>query len=243
MVPSKMQLLCYCCDEVGTSVEHVPPQCLFPEAKDLSPGKDLRRSMITVPSCEKHNLHKSGDDEYLMYVLTMNLPVNAVAEHHFSTKIWRAIDRRPALINKMLEKAQPALVTEPKTGELFESLQFRVDESRSYRSLELIALGLYRHHFSKNWRQKIRVLPEFMRFSEIEDVHAHNANIEFISGNADLLFSKSKHFGENAEVFSYQVWDEQGLTPTVFRMHFYGGVKVLAFFERSDSSYLPDQGF
>ena len=44
---------CYMCEKESTSSEHVPPKCLFPEKKDLPDGVDLRKSLITVPSCDE----------------------------------------------------------------------------------------------------------------------------------------------------------------------------------------------
>ena len=62
-----MPATCYMCTSAATSVEHVPPRCLFPEQKDLPIGVDLRKQLITVPSCDIHNSRKSKDDEYLFY--------------------------------------------------------------------------------------------------------------------------------------------------------------------------------
>ncbi len=52
---------CYWCGEPATSKEHVPPKCLFPEDKDIKPilNETFREHLITVPSCDKHNLSKS----------------------------------------------------------------------------------------------------------------------------------------------------------------------------------------
>ena len=65
---------CYMCEQANTTPEHVPPKCIFPEVKDL--GIDYRKSLITVPSCDAHNLRKSKDDEYLMFVLTCSITNN-----------------------------------------------------------------------------------------------------------------------------------------------------------------------
>lgn len=49
---------CYMCDAEATTVEHVPPKCIFPESKDLSSTDkllDFRKQLITVPSCDDHN--------------------------------------------------------------------------------------------------------------------------------------------------------------------------------------------
>lgn len=62
---------CYMCVSPATSREHVPPLCLFPESKDVG-GKDYRRNLITVPSCDEHNSKKESDDEFLMVSLAGN---------------------------------------------------------------------------------------------------------------------------------------------------------------------------
>lgn len=64
----KNQEICYWCGWVATSSEHVPPKCLFPESKDVKGiyDRSFRNNLITVPSCDKHNMKKSHDDEYLM---------------------------------------------------------------------------------------------------------------------------------------------------------------------------------
>ena len=60
---------CYMCDNLATTIEHAPPKCIFPEKKDLPAGMDLRKELITVPSCEEHNTAKSTDDEYLLNII------------------------------------------------------------------------------------------------------------------------------------------------------------------------------
>ena len=37
---NKAEKKCYMCEKLATSVEHIPPQCLFPEQKDLPDGID-----------------------------------------------------------------------------------------------------------------------------------------------------------------------------------------------------------
>lgn len=62
-----MSKTCYMCDELATTVEHIPPKCIFPETKDLEDKTlNLRKKLLTVPSCTLHNNAKSGDDEYLL---------------------------------------------------------------------------------------------------------------------------------------------------------------------------------
>ena len=82
---------CYMCDRPSSSMEHVPPKCLFPETKDL--GRQYRNNLITVPSCDEHNSHKSADDEFLMASLAGLIGNNSVGLRHKFTKVNRAIYR------------------------------------------------------------------------------------------------------------------------------------------------------
>jgi hypothetical protein len=56
--------VCYYCGEPATTREHAPPKCFFPPKANLQ--------LKTVPSCEKHNNTKSGDDQYLLTHICMN---------------------------------------------------------------------------------------------------------------------------------------------------------------------------
>jgi hypothetical protein len=70
---------CYMCDQPGTSREHVPPKCFFPEKKDLPPDVDFRVNLITVASRDEHNLRMSGDDQYVLLVIVGNWQNNPEA--------------------------------------------------------------------------------------------------------------------------------------------------------------------
>src|SRR3990170_1431695 len=88
---------CYACSELAVTREHVPPRSFFPAKDDLPSGIDLRKNLISVPSCQLHNTSKSKDDEYLLFVIVSNYETNPVAQHHFSTKLLQAIRRRPSV--------------------------------------------------------------------------------------------------------------------------------------------------
>ena len=90
---------CYWCGAPATSKEHVPPKCLFPELKDIEGiySDNCRKDLITVPSCDKHNLNKSKDDEILMACLAPLLGNNGIAYIHTCTKLKRAFSRNTGL--------------------------------------------------------------------------------------------------------------------------------------------------
>ena len=224
---------CYACVKVAVTSEHVPPQCIFPEKKDLAEGMDLRRNLITVPSCDDHNLRKSGDDEYLMYVLSMNLPAGEIAAHHFSTKIMRAIDRRPALVNSLVKNNTPVIVKDRTTGETYETSALEVDGQRVDRIFSNIALGIYFHHFNKRWEDNLRVQPNFLSFLHEPNAQQRNAQIAELARYADQFFADVEHFGENPSVFTYQVVQPDRRIHALMRLNFYTGCKVTVFLGKS----------
>jgi hypothetical protein len=229
---------CYACANPATSTEHVPPKCLFPELKDLPEGVDLRRNLITVPSCKEHNLRKSGDDEYLLHVLTFNLPANPTAEGQLMTKIFRAMKRRPALSESILRTQQPALVIDERMFEIYETAQIELDGARFEGGLNLIARGIYFHHYRTRWNGNLRVCPEFIRFPFAGNASEINADFAAIAACAEQLFAGAEYHGENPEVFSYQVCEPGYRYRCLLRLSFYGGCKATAFFE-TDPGVIP----
>lgn len=141
-----MNQTCYMCERPATSDEHVPPKCLFPEEKDLPKGVALRKDLIKVPSCDIHNTKRSKGDEYLLYVLSMNIANNAVAFRQFSTKILRAVDRRPGLMQSILSEQQE-VVTVDRTGTAHNALMVKADMSRIYKCFNQMARALYYKEF------------------------------------------------------------------------------------------------
>ena len=54
-------------------------------------GRNYRTNPIIVRSCEEHDTERAKDDEYLLYVLVMNLPSNEIAKGQFLTRVRRAM--------------------------------------------------------------------------------------------------------------------------------------------------------
>ena len=111
---SSRKVSCYMCDNPPTTMEHVPPKCFFPESKDVFDGKDYRKNLISVPSCEDHNLKKSHDDEYIFYVVLSNYSGNLVAFNQFVSKALRAYRKNPKLLG-IYSSTCPATVNQVKT--------------------------------------------------------------------------------------------------------------------------------
>ena len=223
---------CYMCDEKPTSSEHVPPKCLFPKKKDLPKGVNLRKTLITVPSCDLHNSKKSHDDEYLLYCLVMSIPSNEVGKNQFLTKIMRAIERNPSLIKKYLHNHQNVAVENMETGEWSQSISCRIDDYRIDKSLEQLSRALYFHHFGVKAAEEIGIYPNFL-LSMSDGYKETNDAIAKMDAMSEKLFSKEQSHGENPEVFKYCAVDLGEEKSKILRLYFYEGNRVTVIFKHN----------
>ncbi len=222
---------CYMCDRDATGVEHVPPRCLFPEQKDLPAGVDLRKQLITVPACDEHNSSKSKDDEYLLYLLAMNLPANEVAKDHFLSKILRAIRRDPRVINKFKGTKIPIVAVDEARGETLNTIAFRIDDDSLNSSLDHISRALYFHYFGEKWMGSVKTQPDFLlaALGSSEDLRLNEMGA-LMAQAADQIFSNCEAHGANQNVFMYQVHEGGDGVHKLMRLHFYSGCQVSVFF-------------
>ncbi|MGH7532195.1 MAG: hypothetical protein ACREL4_02785, partial [Gemmatimonadales bacterium] len=115
------------CDLPAVTREHAPPLCFFPEQKDLPGAGDLRRNLITVPSCDGHNSALAKDDEYAMVVVASHIGNNGIATSHFGTKVHRALTRSPVFTSIVFATTQPVMINGLRT------VAFEVDSPRFER--------------------------------------------------------------------------------------------------------------
>ena len=227
-----MTSTCYMCDRPGTTTEHSPPQCLFPEDKDLPPGQHLRNKLITVPSCAEHNTKKSCDDEFLLYTLVINLPANGTAFQQFSTKILRAIKRNPSLIKRLFSSVHPVILKSHETGRTENSLAYNIDGKRFSGALEKVARGIYFNHFKRQWKFNVDVQPEFLISIDQPTSIMTNELTRVISIASDKLFEGQPSYGANPSVFRYQVQEIPEQNQVIMRLCFYGGGYVTVLFNQ-----------
>lgn len=211
---------CYMCEEIATSPEHIPPKCIFPDVKDL--GVDYRKALITVPSCDAHNMEKSKDDEYLMMVLTCNIINNEVAMTQIKTKILRAWERNPNLSDLLLRVNKPVTVNGKAT------IAFKVDYSRFIRSLDWIARGLYYSQYKKKWLAKLSIQSPAALFLEGRNAQESNKLLNHMSVAVNHALSDFPKIGQNPDVFWYQML-HNAPDELLINMMFFGGLQVLAY--------------
>lgn len=97
-------------------------------------------------------------------------------------------------------------------GTKHEAVQVPLDGARFQKVLDLLALGLYQHHFGERWVGSIRVHPDFIAFEGAESPADIDANRLILLECAKKLFVNEPKHGENPSVFWYRTRAE-GPTP------------------------------
>lgn len=223
MKPTYEQI-CYFCGKPATSQEHVPPKCIFPEEKDF-PGHDFRKNLITVSSCDKHNVRKSKDDEFLMACLTPVVGNNAIGFLQTHRKLNRALNRREKLFRAVMKNVK-SNVAKTKDGIEFPVLIGEPDIPRLIKTLEAVARGLYYFERKEIFVGKCTILPMFIEFDH---------DLEVIKGVSKFLMEEeSKDWptaGHNPEIFKYLLRppDPYGLIP--MSIVFFGGAEIFVAFQ------------
>lgn len=224
---------CYWCGKPATSKEHVPPKCLFPERKDMENVFDesFRNDLITVPSCDKHNIKKSNDDEYLMACIAGRVGNNSVAFVHNSTKIKRAIDRNPHLL-----KADEETVIDV-NGTKFPVKWVTVDTVRLIHSFEAIARAIYYHEFGQSFSGSCKVVSKI--FFSLEDKNSTIFNFRA----AKLIEAEQPHWktqikGSNPKIFTYQFSPIDSIGTITLLLNFFEKTVVYVVLSTIDDSNL-----
>ncbi len=194
---------CYMCEENRTSIEHVPPKCIFP--------KGFRQNLITVPSCEKHNLGKSQDDEYLKDILGSCL-INGDDMHQntINDSIDKAYIRNANFRKNIIEN------TIKVNGEK----GFKVDMSRLENIFHHIFAGILFHHYEKQWLGECKFVFLFLNSSK------SNSDIceDILS-----MFDEYTEYGENQEIFKYKITPIEQLPVFVIQMIFFDDIKIIGY--------------
>jgi hypothetical protein len=201
-------------------MEHIPPKCLFPETKDL-PGTDYRKNLISVPSCDAHNSHKSKDDEYLLFILIAHFDNNRVAENQFRTKILRALKRSPALLRIYKQKTQDVVLDGEPT------MAFQFNRKRVDRELSQMIRGLYFNATGNKWLSRIAIHSPGIFVFEGPDAQFVNETTQSMASAAALFFEDQPKKGDNSDVFWYQLHAEPENRRLLARMCFYAGLEIL----------------
>lgn len=224
---------CYWCAAPATSREHVPPLCIFPELKDVADGTNYRDQLLTVPSCDVHNVGKSHDDEYLLCILASNILNNSEGKNQAVTKVLRALKNAPGLTERVLKKSLAVQIEDMMTGKFEETIAVKVDNPRLDSALEHIARAIHFHHFGERWTGYVKILAEFLLLIGTPSEQEGNQSLERLRSSAAEFFTDSERRGANQEIFFYQVIDDPtDATRRFMRLSFYEETRVLVIFSK-----------
>lgn len=218
------------CGAVATTVEHAPPRCLFPEAKD-TPGLDLRKNLITVPSCVEHNCAKSTDDEFLMVSIAGIVGNNSIGYQHARGKVDRTLRRSSyRLLNKVFHKKEIIRV-EKEENDFIDFIIGTPDYARLTSCFYSISHAIYRHHFGYRFIGETNAQLGFLHSTD-KNQRAFNA---FIKHKVALELAGEPEYGANRKVFYYQFTKPDAFGIFLLKMCFYEGVDVYQSFIPSTS--------
>lgn len=187
------------CEALATTREHVPPKCFFQKLKE--PPK----SLITIPSCDKHNNRKSNADSEMFKLVAISYGSGKYGQASFKDK-WMSLSpkRRGESIPKDLREVT---INGVKTGE------FKFNTAAVY-GFECAARGLFFEYARKDsdFREltgmtkltediPVAIIGSAM-FSEMEpkfNIVAHDL-IRLASSQITPAY-----IGQNPEIFKYRV--------------------------------------
>ncbi len=225
------------CEGEGNTSEHVPPKCLFPEAKDTN-GKDYRFDLMTVPSCDLHNGKKSQDDEFLMVCIAGIIGNNSIGYEHYNGKIQRALKRTSF---KLLDKAflKKNIFRLGDENDFLDILWGTPDYSRLVDCFTHIAYGVYHYHNQKRFIGEIKPYLGFLHVNEQNP----KAFKEFITHKMNDELMDKPRYGKNQEVFYYQFTDSDEHELFSLKLCFYDNVNVYIAFMPNGIKAEPNLGF
>ncbi|MEZ8627922.1 hypothetical protein AB6D75_19240 [Vibrio splendidus] len=207
---------CYFCHGTATTKEHVPPKQLFP--------KDMKRNLITVPSCELHNGLKSRDDDYLRFVLIGGL--KDIKDKRFKSivdKVIRSVERKPLLAKSLFNTLKP----------IYGWPSVKINNDRLFYSYESIARGIV---FYECGPVKIKryAIDDYISFlsDDIQGKVIGQEQKRALKEDTDKLFTNRDWNGANPLVFSYQ-WVKIDKFILV-KIKFYSTQEVVVQFRETD---------
>ncbi len=186
---------CYMCNKPATSKEHVPPKCIFPDP--VTYGEDLRKNLISVPSCDEHNQLKSEYDVIFRGVLTMAIGANRAGKHQFFGKNLRAVTKSRRLFQELIRGK----------GELASGKLQAVQISRPHfdLSVQYMARALYFHTYGEKWFNEVRVFSPMFFDGIVAGRPVPNSDTANLVETAREILGGTAVQGDNQEVFKYRI--------------------------------------
>lgn len=217
-------LTCYMCDAPGTSREHAPPLCFFPEAKAF--GRNLRSKLITVPSCAEHNSARSKDDEFFRaMVLMAAADASEVGRFQFFHKYLRGVRRRPHVYREFFKDRGKV------PDQQLHAIE--IERRRFELCVDKLARALFFDAFEVKWMLPIAVMsPGLLRVMESGRVLDDQPTVKAVEVSRRSL-AKEPIRGDNPDVFKYRIQYLNRENIYAFAAIFYDAFEVFAYSSES----------
>lgn len=212
MVTKVFPKICYVCGVKAETREHIPPKSWFPKGQNSS--------LITVPSCNRHNVALQHDQEYVRIIAVTEQTTNHHARSLSQNKVIRSITRSERLFSEIFSNAEPALANDGKS-----TAKLTADLKRFRIVFQMIAYGLYFYLNKKRYIGGFDIYsPNLTNTGEETE---RDREYKHLLSKASTKMHYSPLSLPNEEVFScgQHVKNEFEF---LYRLEFYGGFTVLA---------------
>ena len=206
--------ICYFCNKESTSSEYIPPKSFFP--------KGQRENLMTVPSCDEHNLEKSDIDEYIRTIFMgiaydqiddktdfKNKPIKSLMRNNMSNMKKVFINSRKEILNNDIP-----------------TISIEIDTDKLIKFTDLLLKGIYYFKYNKKINFKITQMFHFLKDNFEHEVQENMDRDEDLTVNDTIL-------GYNKNIFYYTINTEiiENKETCLIFMCFYKKIKISAFLE------------
>jgi hypothetical protein len=136
-----MHKFCYYCGAPAVSNDHLPPSCIF--------DKPMPGNRIKVPSCHKHNVDQSKDDEYFRWFVATASADSPTAESLIRKKVASGFQHRPKLLRTILQDSGYVDLVSPAGIQIGKAPAFRFDRKRVQSVITRMTRGFFLHFFGE----------------------------------------------------------------------------------------------
>jgi hypothetical protein len=151
---------------------------------------------------------------------------NPVGEQQAGTKQKRQFQYDPGLLKKYVPSWEPVTLKDER-GEVYESAQAPLDMALFGSAVDKMGRALYFHHFDEKWTSKnVGTHTNISVRMGGKDEAASNQQLSLLNSMGRILFIGKESFGENPDVFFYNVRTEASGTRAI-RANFYGNAQII----------------
>jgi len=214
---------CYLCDNKSTSHEHVPAKCFFPKGGNIN--------LITVPSCNIHNLDTSLDDEYLRNLIALTQGNNLIGKQLFINKGVKALENSNKKYDEIVRN--PIFLNFIKNDDNTKNLTIQVDINRFDRAIKKIAYGLHFYKYRETWNKELLI----GKSNFVTDNYEVDPVIKFINGIPKIR-DCIVYDGANQTVFKYSFFMYEKKIFLTMKFYEYFEVWVIQIYSSNKASLL-----